>query len=214
MTAAPLDDRPDQTDTDTEPNQPKPETTRARIADETINHDAVLAKAGDRTKRDALYARFRPTMGTFVGRYAGRLTRGGAWDLEDVWQETFVVFADVITGWPGTGDFVTFYYAVFPKRLTSRVRRLEGRHPRAVYGQPGASMETAHDPGPTLDAQVVLTAYIATLPPIERTLLALHVWEELPLVDVAKHLGMPVTETVLRWRTMRRSALKHRSMPI
>lgn len=211
MTAAPLDDRFDPNDTD--PTRPKPATNEARVADEAINHDAALAKAGDRTKRDALYGLFRPTMGTFVGRYAGRLTCGAAWDLDDVWQETFVVFAEVITCWPGRGDFATFYYAVFPKRLTTRVRLLEGRNQRAIHSQPGASTEPAHDPGPTLDARLVLTGYIATLPPIERQILALHVWEELPLLDVAEHLGISVTETFQRWRTMRRSALRHRSTP-
>jgi len=211
MTAAPLNDRPDHAVT--ESPAASPVAPDVQSSDPAINRDVVLARAGDLSRRDGLYAIFHPTMAKFVGRFTQRSKATGVWDLDDVWQETFVVFAEVVNSWPGAGEFIAYFYAVFPKRLAANVRLLDGRQPYVVQGLADESDEPTHDPGPTVDARVVLTGYIATLPPIERQILALHVWEELPLLDVAEHMGISVTATLQRWRTMRRSALRHRSTP-
>ena len=171
--------------------------------DEAINRDAILAKAGETRVRDALYALFRPTMAKFVRRYASWAAEGGAWDLDDVWQETFLAFAGVVRAWPGAGDFVAYYYAVFPRRLAAAVRRLDGRQPWIRRDTPP---EGAHDPAQAIETRALVMGYVATLPPIERQILAQHVWEELPLASIAANLGLSLSETEKRWRVIRRTA--------
>lgn len=178
---------------------------RPRV-DQEIFRDALRAKAGDRPVRDALYGLFRPTMARFVLRYGRIASEAAAWELDDIWQETFLAFAEVVGAWPGTGDFVAYYYAVFPRRLAAAVRRLEGSQP---WVNRGASVEAGYDPRRTIETRALVMDYVATLPLVERQILAQHVWEELPLASVAANLGLSLSETLRRWRGIRRTAHRH-----
>jgi DNA-directed RNA polymerase specialized sigma24 family protein len=113
-----------------------------------------------------------------------------------------LAFNEIFEDWRGDRGFVPYFYAVFPKRLATAVRRLDGRQPRMTSGP---ADEPSHDPGQAMDARAFVVGYVATLPRVERQLLALHVWEELPLAAVAEHLGLSLKETQRRWRVIRRS---------
>jgi RNA polymerase sigma factor (sigma-70 family) len=170
---------------------------------ESVARAALSAKAGDRAARDGLFATFRPAMARFFGRYAGRARESAAWDLEDLHQEAFLVFVEVLAAWPGTGDFIAYFYAVFPKRLATAVRRLDGSQPWIRYG---VVAEGADDPSPRLESRAMLRDFLVLLSPVERRILALHAWESLALPDVARHTNLTVEETRRDWRRIRRKA--------
>lgn len=170
---------------------------------ESVAREALSAKAGDRTARNALFDTFRPAMARFFARYARRAYENAAWDLEDLHQESFLVFVEVLDAWPGTGDFVAYFYAVFPKRMATAVRRLEGSQPWIRYG---ISAEGAEDPAQRLDSRAMIHDFVALLSPLERSILALHAWESLALPDVARHTGLSLDDARRHWRRIRRKA--------
>lgn len=180
---------------------------------ESVAREALSAKTGDRAARDGLFCTFRPIMARFFARYAGRAHESGAWDLDDLRQESFLVFVEVLAAWPGTGDFVAYFYAVFPKRLATAVRRLEGTQPWILYG---TATEGSDDPSHRLESRAMLTDFVALLSPRERRILALHSWESLALPDVARQAGLSVDDTRRHWRRIRRKARafsSHRAPP-
>ena len=169
----------------------------------TVAREALAAKAGDRAARNALFDTFRPEMARFVARYTGRAYESAAWGLEDVHQESFLVFVEVLGSWPGSGDFVAYFYAVFPKRLATAVRRLDGSQPWIRYG---IAVEGSDDPSQRLESRAMLNDFVGLLSPLERRILALHAWESLALPDVARHAGLSLDDTRRHWRRIRRMA--------
>jgi RNA polymerase sigma factor (sigma-70 family) len=170
---------------------------------ESVARDALSAKAGDRTARNSLFTIFRPIMARFFGRFAARARESAAWDLEDLHQEAFLVFVEVLDAWPGTGDFVAYFYAVFPKRLATAVRRLEGSQPWIRYG---VVPEGSDDPSRQLETRAMLRDFAGLLTPMERRILALHAWESLALPDVARQVALSLEDTRRHWRRIRRKA--------
>jgi RNA polymerase sigma factor (sigma-70 family) len=170
---------------------------------ESVAREALSAKAGNRAARNTLFHTFRPAVARFFARYARRAHESAAWDMEDLHQESFLVFVEVLDAWPGSGDFVAYFYAVFPKRLATAVRRLDGSQPWIRYG---ISSEGTDDPSQRLDSRAMLNDFVALLSPPERQILALHAWESLALPDVARHAGLSLDDTRRHWRRIRRKA--------
>lgn len=170
---------------------------------ESVARLAQSAKAGDRAARNCLFTTFRPAMARFFGRYARRARESAAWEMEDLHQEAFLVFVEVLDAWPGTGDFVAYFYAVFPKRLATAVRRLDGNQPWIRYG---VAAEGAEDPAQRLEIRAMLGDFVVLLSPVERRILALHAWESLALPDVSRQVGLSLQETRRHWRRIRRKA--------
>lgn len=170
---------------------------------ESVAREALSAKSGNRAARDRLFQTFRPAMSRFFARYGGRAHESGAWDLDDLRQESFLVFVEVLDAWPGSGDFVAYFYAVFPKRLATAVRRLDGSQPWIRYG---IATEGTDDPSQRLESRAMLNDFAALLSPQERRILALHAWESLALPDVALQAGLSVDDTRRHWRRIRRKA--------
>ncbi len=169
----------------------------------SVAREALSAKAGDRAARNALFDTFRPAMARFFARYARRAYESPVWSLEDLHQESFLVFVEVLGAWPGAGDFVAYFYAVFPKRLATAVRRLDGSQPWIKYG---IAAEGTDDPAQRLESRAMLNDFVALLSPLERRILALHAWESLSLPDVSSHTGQSLDDVRRHWRRIRRKA--------
>lgn len=170
---------------------------------ESVAREALSAKSGNRAARDGLFHTFRPAMARFFARYAGRAHGSGAWDMDDLHQESFLVFVEVLDAWPGAGDFVAYFYAVFPKRLATAVRRLDGSQPWIRHG---IATEGTDDPSHHLESRAMLNDFVILLSAQERQILALHAWESLALPDVARQAGLSVDDTRKHWRRIRRKA--------
>jgi RNA polymerase sigma factor (sigma-70 family) len=95
--------------------------------DRVLTTIAREAQTGDVAARNALYAACQPKIARFVRRYrfaAGRENACPSFDLEDVAQEAFLVFADLVDDWPGGESFCAYFLGHFPWRLRNTIRRL------------------------------------------------------------------------------------------
>src|SRR5688500_485497 len=71
--------------------------------DRVLTMVAREAQTGEVAARNALFAACEPKIARFVRRYrfaAGQSRSCPAFDLEDVAQQAFVVFADLVDDWP------------------------------------------------------------------------------------------------------------------
>ncbi|HEX5167273.1 MAG TPA: sigma-70 family RNA polymerase sigma factor [Thermomicrobiales bacterium] len=88
----------------------------------------ALDAAGDPAARDALFN----LLAFKINRFCSRFRRWNLrpWEFEDVRQEAYLAFVDVLNGWqpvPGRevpAGFGYYFMRVYPLRLTDRVRRI------------------------------------------------------------------------------------------
>lgn len=171
---------------------------------------ALAAQAGDRSARDALYDALRPKLDRMT-RAGVRLTwavenprrNGRPWDQEDVRQEAFLVFSDLITAWSGEGAFTPYLFAYFPWRLRNAWRRLRPERLRAAMRS--ARPELAVDPTAVAEeARVLIEVLASRLPVEERTILLAHVRDGVTLAEVGRHLGLRPRQLRRRWQAIKR----------
>lgn len=149
----------------------------------------------DRSARDALYGALRFKIDRFARRYRARRH----WwlvicDEEDVAQEAFIVFCELIERWPGRESFLGYFFSRFPWRLARAVDRIErGQNVTQLVPLDDREVPRTIDP---MD-QVFLAEISAGFTPRERAVLELRVGRDLRFSEIARALG--VTErTVFR----------------
>lgn len=95
-----------------------------------IQQLATEAKAGDNSSRDDLYESLRARLGRmgFILRpWPNTPDVTGLWDRDDVNQEGWIVFAELLEAWDGELPFVKYLFARYPWRLRDRVLRGIGK---------------------------------------------------------------------------------------
>lgn len=95
-----------------------------------IHHLASLAKVGDVPARDLLYASLQPRlqrMGYVVRPWPNTPGRIGVWDRDDVDQEGWFIFVELLGAWNDELPFVAWLFARFPWRLRDRILRGIGK---------------------------------------------------------------------------------------
>lgn len=94
-------------------------------------HDlAVKAQKGDKGARDVLHDSFRlrlGRMGYVLRPWPNTPETTGLWDRDDVNQEGWIVFAELLHAWDGESHFVKYLFGRFPWRLRDRVLRGIGK---------------------------------------------------------------------------------------
>lgn len=101
--------------------------------DQALTALALLAQAGDLAARDILYWAFAPSIQRLARRFSGAgWGAGPVWNGEDLIQEGYLIFLDLIDGWPGGESFVAYALGRLPWRLRNVVRRLNGPRPARV----------------------------------------------------------------------------------
>lgn len=162
---------------------------------------SALARAGraDADARNALFARLQVKIARFLAPWRNQQTALGGDD--DLRQEAFVIFADLVTGWPGEGSFARYFLAFFPWRLRHAIAHHERRWPRSrlvllPHEEIGALAHAAA--APTDDAWLAL----GDLAPHEARLLALRLAGH-SLTAAADLLGWSHRTTARRWRILR-----------
>jgi RNA polymerase sigma factor (sigma-70 family) len=173
---------------------------------------ARRAHRGDREARDLLWRAFGPRLEPALRR-CGRMTRqphwvrrdGRPWEVDDLRQEAWLVFAELVDGWNEEGSFVPYATAYFPWRLRDAMRRLEP--PRRMAAIWCAARIGGDDPGLN-DAETaeLLAAIAAALPPGDAELLHMRVTEGASVADMACRLGMSRRTVARRWARVRREA--------
>jgi RNA polymerase sigma factor (sigma-70 family) len=98
--------------------------------EERLKPIAIRAKEGDRIARNALYAAFEPKIVRMSRRMSvpqASDTMVGVWDRDDVLQEAFIAFAELIETWQVSIPFGRYILANLPWRLRDAVYRGIGK---------------------------------------------------------------------------------------
>lgn len=173
---------------------------------------AKRARRGDVEARDLLWRAFAARLEPAILR-CGRMAWQRSWprrddrpwDLEDLRQEAWLVFADLTAQWDGEGSFVPFVTAYFPWRLRNAMR---GAAPtrRTLTLMP--SLEPVAESAGVNEAEVAMlvSAVLAALAPGDAMLLQWRVVEELSLGDIARQLGVNRRTISRRWARIMRVA--------
>ncbi len=103
---------------------------------EALQHLAARAQGGDIGARDHLYFSLQPRLhriGYVLRPWPNSPVLTGIWDRDDVNQECWLVFLDLLTAWDGDTSFVTYLLARFGWRLRDRILRGIGK-PSVPHG--------------------------------------------------------------------------------
>ena len=183
----------------------------------TPEEDAALARAiriargGDAAARNAVWIAMEPKLARAVAREAGRTWAGpGArrngrpWDADDLRQEAFLVFIDLLREWPGEGPVVPFLLTYFPWRLRDVRRRLEvGSRRECAALSPHAA--TLHDASAGAEeARVLLEELASQLEPLDAAILLGYVRDGERLGAIAQRLHRDRATIGRHWRALRR----------
>lgn len=167
------------------------------------------AASGDQIARDALYAAFEPKLMRFARGVRVPWAPGGAvgtWDRDDVEQETWFAFLDVIATWEEPIPFGRYVLAHFPWRLRDLVYRGVGR-PALPPGAVPVTIEgrdwLADDSAGALESRMLLDALAASFEPPYDDIIRWHIGEGTPLLAVAARLGCSRRTLTRRWREVR-----------
>lgn len=175
------------------PPEVQPLKVEAEISPEVdgvLSSLARAARGGDPDARNALYTVLEAKIHRFVRRY-----RGGSWGLNRSWsgddlgQEAFLVFADLITEWTGEASFAPYFLSHFPWRLRDAVRRLNGRSPYRGIALPVHDL-LSDDTAASEAAIAILEALAAGLPETSRAILLWHVRDGERFNAIATRLGI------------------------
>lgn len=93
---------------------------------------AILAQSGDCKARDQLFFALRPRLDRIswvLKPWPSSSTQTGIWDRDDVRQETWVVFAELLIAWDQSVNFIPYLLARFGWRLRDRILRGIGKSP-------------------------------------------------------------------------------------
>lgn len=156
------------------------------------NDVAEKARAGDPAARQELYYAFAFKAARFVRHYRPDPLPDG-YTLEDLDQEAYIVFAELLKDWQGQ-DFCTYFFGVFPWRLRRHFRGLAKtwRRERVIYLSEEemdlllAELSCNHDSAGSGAIEDLLLA----LPDAEREVVLLHLRDDLPFTSVARRLGI------------------------
>jgi DNA-directed RNA polymerase specialized sigma24 family protein len=170
--------------------------------------DAILsalgcrAAAGETAALNTLYAAFAPRLQQWVRRAQRSLERYGvdrSIEPEDIAQQAFVVFADMILTWEDDRDLSRYVIAFFPWRLSDSVRRMTDL--RASHAlSPAALPLLVDDSSVAEEAVALLEAHAATLPAQEAQVLLLRIRDGCTWDEIARFSGIESRTAQRIWR--------------
>ena len=110
-----------------------------------VHELASRAHAGDAEYRDLLYLSLQPRLvriGNILKPWPNTPTLIGIWDYDDVEQECYLIFVELLETWDGELPFVPYLLGRFVWRLRDRILRGIGkpRAPRGMIPVPASSM--------------------------------------------------------------------------
>lgn len=187
----------------------RPDQAVTPAQDALLTGIARRARLGDHVARDLLWRAFAPRLEPAVLRcgwltwQAGWARRDGRpWELDDVRQEAWLVFSELVEGWHGENSFIPYTTAFFPWRLRKAIRRL-GPQRRAVpihlAGDPVVDYRGLLD----AEAAELLESLAAALTPEEADVLRMRIGEGSGLADIACRLDVSRRTVSRRWKRIR-----------
>ena len=177
--------------------------------DDTLGDLAICAQGGDQEARDALYAAFLPKLTRLMSPLRPPFAPPGAqgiWNRDDVAQEAYLVFVELIDAWSRDVSFTAYVLSRFPWRLKDVIHRGIGKSPvpPRQYGVPMEHAEPiAGEEGNAEGATAVLDALLEILPEPLGAVLVAHVVHGKTKTEIAVELGVSRRTMVRYWQEIR-----------
>lgn len=185
------------------------------IVDDTLGELAIRAQEGDLEARDALYFAFLPKLTRLMSAARPPYAPSGAqgiWDRDDVQQESYLVFIELVQAWSGDVSFTKYLLSRFPWRLKDAIRRGVGKSsvpPRQVMVavDHADSVVSVDEPSPAANA--LLDALLAGLPEPLGAILVAHVIHGKTKTEIAGEIGVSRRTLARYWKE-----IQERSTPL
>lgn len=167
---------------------------------------AYRAWSGDRAARDALFAAFEPKLMRFARGIHVPFAPPGAfaiWDRDDVAQEAYLAFVDVIASWTPHIPFGRYVLAHFPWRLRDVVYRGLARSvvPLGLIAVPAEQIDWMGDASAeAAEARILLESLAASFAAPYDDILRWHIGDGESLMTIAARLGCSRRTVTRRWR--------------
>jgi RNA polymerase sigma-70 factor (ECF subfamily) len=143
--------------------------------------------------------------GPYVWRVLRRLGVRTA-DIEDVWQETFIVVHRKLGGFEGRAQLRTWLSAIAVRVASDYRSRAYRRREQATDEVPDTGAAASQQEG-LLDQErrALLDRLMAELKPEQREVVVLYEFAELPMQEVAEALGCPLQTAYSRLHAGRKA---------
>ena len=195
---------PSDSDPDRQPPALAPAVPRdGPVPPETDRQLGALASRAktDPAARNVLYAAFRPRLDHWVWRAVRSCARSSA-DLaiepEDIRQQAFVVFCDLIVAWNERGSLSAYLIAYFRWRLSDAIRRMSDPCERRTTAGP-PSIHLTDDTHAAAESVALLESLAAQFPARQALVLLLRVRDGLPWSQVAERAGVDIRTAQRDW---------------
>lgn len=178
--------------------------------EKTLGSFAMRAQLGDRIARDALFHAYRPKLDRLARRirppYAPEGTEG-IWNREDVAQEAYLVFVDLVGAWAGDVDFTAFLLSRFPWRLKDTVFRGIGKPPVPPrWRRVPVDDESLHELVAVQEGADALFRVLEGLPEPLPAILVAHAIDGRTQAAIARDLGVSRRTVARYWARIRQHA--------
>lgn len=181
--------------------------------DDTLGSFAIRAQQGDMDARDALFFAYLPKLERLMNLVRvphAAPGETGLWDRDDVEQEAYLAFLDLIHAWSGDVSLTSWVLARFPWRLRNAVRDGVGR-PSIPPRQHQIPLDLADlepmeldelDP----DSYGRVVRLLDAMPPHLVEVLVANAFHGTPKAQVARDIQVSRRTLVRYWQQIRRYA--------
>lgn len=143
--------------------------------------------------------------GPYVWRVLRRLGVRAA-DVEDVWQETFIVVHRKLAGFEGRSSVRTWLSAVAVRVASDYRNRAHRRRELATDDVPDdGAPASQHEDIVDRERKALLDRLLGELKPDQRDVIVLYEFAELPMQEVATALGCPLQTAYSRLHAAKRA---------
>lgn len=175
--------------------------------DRDLSRRALAARA-DVSERDALYVLLATKIERFAARF--RYWRLEPFTMEDVHQETYLVFAEIVGSWSpryeagGPFGFLYFFLKIYPLRLSDAVSHMTGRRQTTPIALPDGDRDPPDHALPEGEAiaGTIVDDLCARLTTEQAKMLRLRVVTGQSLPRVARELGLARRTAYRRWHNI------------
>jgi RNA polymerase sigma-70 factor, ECF subfamily len=127
-------------------------------------------------------------------------------DIEDVWQETFIVVHRKLDAFEGRSQLRTWLSAIAVRVASDYRSRAHRRREQATEEVPDdGTAASQHDDLVEQERRALLDKLIAELKPEQREVIVLYEFAELPMQEVAEALGCPLQTAYSRLHAGRKA---------
>jgi RNA polymerase sigma factor (sigma-70 family) len=180
------------------------------VVDAQLARLAMQTQAGNIDARNALYLALRPRIAASIRklRFSGNWERveGRSWFFEDLEQEAFLIFCELIIQWkPEPPRFAGYFFSHLPWRLRDRLRSWSATTVRESAALPLDVL--TDDIAEAAVMREMLNAILAMIAPADALVLRLRFIDGMSDAAAARELGI-CTRTVRRRRVRALRAIR------